>query len=521
MSLAPINSARFIIIATVLNTLLYHYPLYLFSITRLDIFSLNGILTLVTITVLSVMLTSVALITLFFVSPKLVKPVSIIFALVNSVALYFMTTFKVVLDYSMIGNILNTQISEATSYWHPTILVYFLVLGVLPSWAIWRLKFKPVKRLKLIVQAVLVVLISVIWIYSNSSTWLWVDKYSKYLGGQIMPWSYVINTIRYQKEATSSPENQQLLPSAQFNNGDKKITVLIIGETARRQNFSLYGYARNTNPLLSKTNLIALNNPSSCATYTTESVACILSHINEAAPKYEPLPSYLQRQGVDVIWHTKNWGEAPINVATYKGKGDLKPFCEGEKCGFDELLLSGLSERIAASKQNKILIILHTKGSHGPSYYSQYPKRFEQFKPVCKSVNLSECTFEELVNAYDNSILYTDYFIHQVILMLQQTKVASSLLYVSDHGESLGESGLYLHGTPMVFAPKEQTQIPFLVWMSERFAQQKDIDLGSFKQTKTHSHANVFHSVMGALDIQSDIYRPKLDVFNQNLDKEQ
>jgi len=520
MMLGSINSTRFIVVATLLNLLFYHYPLYSFALSRLDAFSAHGILTLISLTLLSVMLTSVALSVLFFISTKLVKFVCIVFVLVNSIALYFMTTYKVVLDYSMIGNILNTQTSEASSYWHPTLLVYFLLLGLLPSWIIWHLKFKPVKRIKLIINATIIILVSVFWIYFNSSTWLWLDKYSKYVGGQIMPWSYVINTIRFQSDVHASAENQQLLTSAQFKNNDKKIMLLIIGETARKQNFSLYGYERDTNPLLAKDNVIALNNPSSCATYTTESVACILSHINGAAPEFEPLPSYLQRQGVDVIWHTKNWGEASINVATYKEKGDLKPLCKGEKCDFDEVLLSGLSERIAASKKNKILVVLHTKGSHGASYYSQYPKRFEQFKPVCKSVDLSECTYDELVNAYDNSILYTDYFIHQVILMLKQTKEASSLLYVSDHGESLGESGFYLHGTPMAFAPKEQTQIPFLVWMSEQFVEQKEIDLGDFKQSQSHSHANVFHSVMGALDMQSEFYKPKLDVFNQSLAKE-
>jgi len=514
-----ISSTRFIVLATLLNTLLYHYPLYSFSLSNLDVFSLNGVLTLITLTILSVMLTSVALLALFFISTKLVKLLCIIFALVNSVALYFMMTFKVILDFSMMGNIFNTHIDEASSYWHPTLLVYFVVLGLFPSWVIWQLKFKPVKRLTLMIQAMLMILVSVIWIYMNSSTWLWLDKYSKYVGGQIMPWSYVINTIRYQQDTKPTLENQTLLPKARFKNTDKKVVVLIIGETARQHNFSLYGYVRNTNPLLSKTNIIALNNPSSCATYTTGSVACILSHSKETGANDERLPSYLQRQGVDVIWHTKNWGEGPIKVATYKGKGELKKICQGEKCDYDELLLSGLNARIAASKQDKIFIVLHTKGSHGPSYYSQYPKRFEQFKPVCKSVDLSECSYEELVNAYDNSIVYTDYFINQVILMLKQTKRASSLLYLSDHGESLGESGFYLHGTPMAFAPKEQTKIPFLTWMSEDFAQQKGIDLAHFKQSETHAHSNVFHSVMGALDMQSDIYQPQLDVFNQNTAK--
>ncbi len=510
-----VNVVRFIVIAACLNVVLYHFPLYAFALSELDASSLNGVLTLVNLTALALVFTLVALFVLFMVSARLAKAVCILFALVNSVAVYFMVTFKVILDYTMMGNILNTQTSEASSYWNLSILVYFVLLGVVPGIWLWRLHFKPVKRITLLLLSFVTVSLCVVLLYANSSSWLWFDKHSKAVGGQIMPWSYVVNTIRFQRDQNAVPKNKTLLPDAVFIHKNKKVVVLIIGETARLKNFSLYGYARETNPLLAKSTIIALNDPDACSTYTTKSIACMLSHLDSAAPKFEPLPSYLQRQGVEVIWHSKNWGEPAVSVDSYQDKGDLKQYCKGEGCEYDEVLLTRLRDKIAASTADKIFVVLHTKGSHGPSYFSQYPPQFERFTPVCKTVDLSQCSFDALQNAYDNSILYTDFFINETIQLLQQTGIASSLLYISDHGESLGEGGYYLHGTPMVLAPDEQVKIPFLVWMSDEFVKQKGIDVNVFKQAKTHSHANVFHSVMGALDLRSDIYKPELDVFEQ------
>lgn len=155
---------------------------------------------------------------------------------------------------------------------------------------------------------------------------------------------------------------------------------------------------------------MALPHTRACATYTTASVLCILSHIDTGWPSsIERLPSYLQRHGIDVIWRTRNWGEPSLKIQTFQRAADLRLGCQGESCDYDEVLLRGLDQRIQASSKDKMVVVLHQHGSHGPAYYSAYPKQFEVFKPVCKSVELHQCTNEELVNAYDNTIIYADY----------------------------------------------------------------------------------------------------------------
>jgi lipid A ethanolaminephosphotransferase len=246
-------------------------------------------------------------------------------------------------------------------------------------------------------------------------------------------------------------------------------------------------------------------------------VKCILSHNNPSgsfSEQYEPLPSYLQRQGIDVFWRTKNWGEPPIKVASYLSSGDLKKNCEGSECDYDGVLLSHLAEQIQASDKQKVFVVLHQTGSHGPSYYSKYPKEFEVFKPICRSVELSNCSQEELINAYDNTVLYNDHFLDQLRKTLEGLKdTSSAYLYVSDHGESLGEGGIYLHGTPYSIAPEQQFKVPFFVWMSPSFIDQKHISIDKLRAREQSTQANVFHSVMGAFDMDSEIYNKDLDMF--------
>ena len=181
--------------------------------------------------------------------------------------------------------------------------------------------------------------------------------------------------------------------------------------------------------------------------------------------------------------------------------------CTGEGCNYDEILLTGLKEQIAASTKDKILIVLHTSTSHGPTYSKKYPPQFETFKPVCNSVELGKCSHAELINAYDNTIGYTDYILHNVIEDLKQLKeYKSAMIFVSDHGESLGEKNLYMHGLPLSLAPKEQYEIPFIVWMSDNSSKQ-------LKANNMLSQNHVFHSVLNFLGVQSPVYNEDLNIF--------
>lgn len=508
----------FIVAIALANAALYHGPLYSFAVANLDYSSFNGALTLATLFFLVAFVTTLILSLLSLVSQRLLKPACMLFALCNAFALYFVETYRVVLDKSMMGNVFNTNFAEASSFFHPKLLVYLLVLGVLPCWFLSKVQIQRTGLLRRAIFLFLVLLIGVGWLYASSKTWLWIDKNARRLGGMIMPWSYVVNASRHYADHLSTSREQTLLPAASFVANEKTIVFLVIGESARAQNFSLYGYRRPTNPLLAESGVVALPRSRACATYTTASLLCILSHIDPSrqfSQSYEPLPSYLQRHGIDVIWRTNNWGEPPLKVQTYQRAEDLRRECQGDTCGYDEVLLHALDQRIRSSTREKIFVVLHQSGSHGPSYYTKYPKQFEVFQPVCKSVELHQCTNEELVNAYDNSILYTDHFLHRAIGLLKAfPKAATMLMYVSDHGESLGEYGLYLHGTPYSIAPDVQKDIPFLVWMSDTFKHKKGVSMAQLVQQTSHSHENVFHSVMGAFDMRSEIYSRQLDIFS-------
>jgi lipid A ethanolaminephosphotransferase len=513
-------ATTFIAVTALLNALLYHLPLFSFAVDSLDLASATGNLTLATLLVVLLSESFLLLVLLALVSQRLLKPLCMLLAIGNAVAVYFVVTYHVVLDETMMGNVLNTDFAEASEYLHPTLVVYVLALGVLPCWLLARVRVRPAPRPHLAAVAMACLLLTVIWCLIAARSWLWFDENSKRVGGMIMPWSYVINTGRYLVPKLITPGAPAPLPPATFSSDEKTVVILVIGEAARAKNFQLYGYDRPTNPLLSKTGAVALKGATTCATYTTAAVQCILSNVDSSSPfsgRHEPLPSYLQRNGVDVIWRTRNWGEPPITVRTYQRGSELSPGCSGARCAYDEILLTGLEQRIEASSSQRVFVVLHQSGSHGPAYYARYPPEFEYFKPVCKSVDLGKCTHDELINAYDNTILYEDYFLSRVIGVLQQLQgTATLLIYLSDHGESLGEYGMYLHGIPYSIAPDVQRDIPFIVWMNGEFIRRKAVETRRLESQRTHSQRDVFHSVMAAFSMHSDAYLGADDIFSEN-----
>jgi lipid A ethanolaminephosphotransferase len=443
---------------------------------------------------------------IFFLSRVVGKFLLVVFFIINAIAIYFVNTYSVIIDESMVGNVLNTDYAEAASFFSIKLILYIMVLGVIPGIYIVKAKIinVTVKRFLIITSVTLLFLLAVI--FANASNWLWIDKNSKTLGGLAMPWCYSVNISLFYVHKHQENEKEILLPNATIKDNQKTVVVLVIGESARRENFSLYGYGKNTNPLLSKTPNVFHFNATACATYTSAGVKCILEHTH-TGDLYEILPNYLYRNGVEVIWRTTNWGEPPIHIKNYQNPEVLKKNCKGEGCNYDEILLTNLKEQISASTKNKILIVLHTSTSHGPTYSKKYPPQFETFKPVCNSVELGKCSPSELINAYDNTIGYTDYILHNVIEDLKQLKeYKSAMIFVSDHGESLGEKNLYMHGLPLSLAPKEQYEIPFIVWMSDNSSKQ-------LKPNNMLSQNHVFHSVLNFLSIQSPVYNEDLNIF--------
>ncbi|ERJ60932.1 phosphoethanolamine--lipid A transferase EptA [Sphingobacterium paucimobilis] len=500
-----IKLSSFVLIICLLNLLFFHFPFLTFTLDNLDYTSASGLFFMFTLTILVITANFFVFYLLFFLSPLAGRILTSLFFIVNSIAVYFVNTYSAIIDESMIGNVINTNLEESSAFFSFKLIIYLVFFGILPSIWICKTKIKRESTKFFFKCSGINLLLIVILVVANASQVLWIDKHSKVLGGLAMPWSYMVNIPRFYIHKHQENVKEILLPDAKITNKEKSVVVLVIGESGRSQNFSLYGYEKNTNPLLSKTDNVYHFNATSCATYTTATVKCILEHEN-TGKLYEILPNYLDRNGVEVIWRTTNWGEPPVHIANYLKAEDLKPNCEGVGCDYDEILLSGLKEQILKSDKDKILVILHSSTSHGPTYSTKYPPQFEVFKPVCHSVELAQCSQEELINAYDNTIVYTDYLLHQVIEDLKQLKgFHSSMIYVSDHGESLGEKNLYMHGVPMSIAPKEQYQIPFIVWVSDPAKQLKP------NEALTQNH--VFHSIMNFLSIQSPIYNEDLNIY--------
>ena len=421
----------------------------------------------------------------------------------NAITLYFINTYEVLVTDQMMGNVFNTQFSEASGFFSFAFTLYILLLGAPPCLYIFLRKFDYGKGKQCLsrVGISLGIILSVVAINIKNTTW--IDRNSTELGSLLMPWSYIVNSVRFWSAERKRNAEEIKLPDAELTDSSRQVCVLIIGESARRDRFSLYGYERETNPLLAKDTVTALI-ANSAATYTTAGVKAILDHA-ETNKLYEILPNYMYRNGIDVLWRTTNWGEPPVHIEKYHQVEQIQERYPEANPEYDEVLLAGLKEEIDNSTNNKVLIVLHTSTSHGPTYNKKYPAEFEKFTPVCNTVEMSKADPAELNNAYDNSILYTDYLIHKTIEVLRGvTDRSCCVLFVSDHGESLGENNLYMHGVPMSMAPKEQVEIPFIVWTSDKSLKIKDQEVGQY---------HTFHSVMDFFGMKSPIFDENKTIF--------
>lgn len=515
------NIVLFIFLYSIVNSMLFQGPLYHRALMSLEVLDFGGSLSLTTLFVFQMIVSMVILTAISLISVRLTKIVCALLTVGSAVAIYFIVAYGAILDATMMGNVFNTNFSEVTEFSHPKLMIFFVFLGIMPAFIIINIKVTYISKTKRVLFLIATLLIGSSWIYGNAKSWLWIDKNAKQFGGLILPWSYIVNSARYYNEIMSSRQEQRLLPGLRFTDEKSVVVVLVIGESARAQNFSIYGYYRDTNPLLASAGVTVMPNTTSCATYTTRSLQCILSHLGNGAPiggGYEPLTSYLDRHGVEVIWRSNNFGEPSMKVSSFQKADEIRKECQ-DNCprgGYDEVLLYKIEERLRKAEDGKkILVVLHQSGSHGPQYFKKYPPEFETFKPVCRTVDQQKCSSEELINTYDNTVLYTDFLLNKVIALLKSRhNMASVLMYVSDHGESLGENGLYLHGIPYPIAPAVQKNIPFLVWMSDKFAGRRNLANPLPVRNQKYSQDYVFHSVMGAFGLLSDVYKRDKDIFH-------
>ena len=421
----------------------------------------------------------------------------------DAVMLYFVKTYDVLVTDEMMGNVLRTQYSEASGFFSFSGVLYILLLCVVPCIYVFgrKIEYGSWKRFLAWLGGCVAALL--VLVFGNMKNWPWIDRNSTELGSLLMPWSYIVNTFRYRAAEKRKNVQEIPLPDATMTDDRPAVCILIIGESARRDHFSLYGYGKETNPYTSKDSVKAYV-ADAAATYTAAGVKALLEPY-ESDELYEILPNYLYRTGVDVFWRTSNWGEPPVHVRKYETIGDLRKRLPDADQRYDGALLEGLRDEILEGGKDQVFGVLHTYTNHGPTYNTNYPSEFEIFTPVSRTTEMSKVSQEELFNAYDNSIVYTDWMVHSVIDLLRGMDCRACVLFVSDHGESLGENNLYMHGVPYSMAPREQLEIPFVVWTSDSSLRFKDLpEVGQY---------HVFHTVLDFFGIDSPVFDENKSVF--------
>ena len=332
-------------------------------------------------------------------------------------------------------------------------------------------------------------------------------------------WIYSIGN--YISKTLSSKEIivKQIGLDAKITNNFKraKLVIMVVGEAVRADHLSLNGYIKETTPLLQKENIINFSNMHSCGTSTAHSVPCMFSPFDRGDYSYkkgishENVLDVLHHTGkIAILWRDNNSDSKGVAIRlSYEDYKSSKnnTICKEGECR-DEGMLVGLEDYIKKQNGKNILIVLHQMGNHGPAYYKRYPKEFEKFTPVCKSNQLEECSKESINNAYVNAILYTDYFLSKIINLLKKYEnlYQTTMIYMSDHGESLGENGIYLHGLPYFIAPNAQTHIGALIWFGDN--NQNQID-----SNRNYSHDNLFHTLLGLFDVKTEVYQRDKDMF--------
>ncbi|EJK7650860.1 phosphoethanolamine--lipid A transferase, partial [Campylobacter coli] len=449
----------------------------------------------------------------------LTKILSIFFILSSCTSLYFITFYGVLIDSDMIQNVMQTDIKEVKDLlsWR---LVLLAIVVLLFCVFILRIRIENnteqgfFKKIRVrVLSALLGCSIFLIAFVPLSKTFIPFFRTYNEIRMYNVPFYPIYAVYRYcVRFVKVKPEFKTIANDAyRENNHTKKLLVLVVGETARAANYSLGGYAKNdTNFYTKKDNVVFFDNFSSCGTATAVSLPCMFSlskRQNYSSSEYqENVMDILQKTGVKASWIDNNSGGC-------KGVCDRLSDKQQLSSDWDENLLPFLKERLD-SLDTQNIIVLHLQGSHGPAYYKRYPSEFKKFIPTCDTNELSKCDSEALINTYDNTLLYTDYLLSEIIKLLKEKKdYESSLIYLSDHGESLGENGIYLHGMPYTIAPSYQTHIPVIFWSSD----ENLMTTAQNHKSLNLSQDNLFSTLLGYFDVKTSVYEPEYDLLNPKL----
>ena len=487
--------------------------------------------------------TFVALAALYFVLFALlsnrwtVRPLLTVLVVATAFAAYYMRTYAVVLDPTMLRNVVKTDVHETRELLSLAMVGWVLAWSALPVALVWWVDLErsppwraAAFRAAALAGGLVVVALALLPISRDMTSVMRNQRELRYL---ITPGNFLYSLARN----VASDARGAALPRTTVGADARsnlaadparrpRVFVLVLGETARAQNFSLFGYARETNPQLATRDIVAFSDVTSCGTSTESSVPCMFSRQGRAAydeqriRHSEGVLNVLARAGYAVRWLDNQSGckgvcEGPGSSIRKLDAAYAPDLCHGEDC-FDEILVRVLREELAGVTRDTVFV-LHTIGNHGPAYYRRYPDAFRRFVPDCRTPELRDCSRDEVVNAFDNALLYTDHVVASAIDTLRDAaKLDAALLYVSDHGESLGEGGFYLHGLPWSIAPRTQTHVPMVLWTSAGFASVAGVDMACLKKRAGEplSHDNLFDSMLGAMAVQTSVYRRELDLFS-------
>ena len=473
---------------------------------------------------------------------RAMKPLWIAILLAAGVAQHFMLTYGVVMDTAMLANTMQTDPREMRDLLGWTFLANMVVVVAAPALVVLVVPVRRTpwwpqlwKNAALFASALAVALVASFAMYSRLAPMVRNHMHLRYIVNPIAGFTSAATVTLgplFRKSRQLVPISAGVALGASHAAGARPpFIVVVIGETARADHFSLNGYPRPTNPELAGAGVLSFRDVRSCGTDTRDSVPCMLSPLDKSAfekrsAEHENLLDLLQAAGLAVLWLDNQSGCKDVcNRVPTASTSDLPAavaarLCSDGEC-LDDALLVGLDERIGRlpeeRRRNGVVLVMHQMGSHGPAYYKRSAPAQKRFLPECTNTTLGQCDREQLINAYDNTIVATDRFLAQTIAWLKgrSADYAPALVYMSDHGESLGELGIFLHGLPYKFAPEAQKRVPFIAWLGAELATQRGIDSACLGRSLDVplSHDNLYHSVLGLVDVTTPTYRRELDAF--------
>ena len=461
----------------------------------------------------------------------------LVLAFIGAISCYFMQSFGVLMDKSMLQNALETDVAEASGLLSLAMLVHVCGLMLAPILLCLWLPIRAQTTKQKLLHALLSALI---WLLAAGSVlasgraelipFFRNFRDIKHMALPLAPISASISVSQHWLKAQFPTQlnkiGEDAIVPVTARTGKPRLMVLVLGETARADHFQLNGYGRATNPLLSQLPVVSFRQVSSCGTATAHSVPCMFSELDQAhfdgdlAKNSENVLDVLQRTGVIVKWLDNNSGCKRVcdrvpSLMLFEDK--TNPLCEQGQCQ-DAILLEALARELAEPLTQDKIIVLHQLGSHGPEYFRRSTEQQKHFLPECTDKQIQFCDTQSLRNAYDNSLIATDELLANVIRSLQQQHdYQAAMLYISDHGESLGENGTYLHGLPYWIAPQAQKHVPMIWWMSEEFEQKQGLSRDCIRDARDTqlSHDYLFHSLLGSFAVESKVYQPSLDFLQQ------